>query len=127
MRLVLKADADLYLHIKYCSAISWNLLRRAVNSTIDSSPDAQYILVVDDDQYSRDMLRRMLQAEGYQVQEASNGLEALANYGTRRPAVVLLDVNMPEPNGLDVCARLQALDSTNSVPIMMITARDEQA
>src|SRR5260221_8442931 len=98
-----------------------------MNLAIDSTPDAQYILVVDDDQYSRDMLRRMLQAEGYQVQEATNGLEALAKFETLRPAVVLLDVNMPEPNGLEVCARLQALDGTNSVPIIMITARDEQA
>ena len=85
---------------------------------------AMKILVVDDERAVRESLRRALELEGYQVDLAEDGEEALRRvFGQAAPDAVILDVLMPGIDGLEVCRRLRADD--NSVPVLMLTARAE--
>jgi two-component system response regulator MprA len=80
------------------------------------------VLVVDDDRAVRDAVGRALKQEGYEVESAGNGDQALQQMEERPPDAVVLDVLMPPPNGLQVARSLrQAGDRT---PILMLTARD---
>ena len=84
------------------------------------------ILVVDDERAVRESLRRALELEGYQIELAADGQEALERLeanGDGQPDAVILDVLMPNMDGLDVCRRLRR--SGNRVPVLMLTARDE--
>jgi two-component system, OmpR family, response regulator MprA len=83
------------------------------------------ILVVDDERAVRDSLRRALTLEGYDVDLAGDGEEALERLRAcgPRPDAVVLDVLMPRLNGLDVCRTIRA--SGDRVPVLMLTARDE--
>ena len=84
------------------------------------------ILVVDDERAVRESLRRALELEGYEIELASDGQEALQRLegnGESQPDAVLLDVLMPNVDGLEVCRRLRK--SGNRVPVLMLTARDE--
>jgi two-component system response regulator MprA len=80
------------------------------------------ILVVDDDRSVRDALRRALMLGGYEVQSADGGRSALAEAVQSEPDAIVLDVNMPDVNGIEVCERLR--ETGNRVPILMLTARD---
>jgi two-component system response regulator MprA len=81
------------------------------------------ILVADDDPAVRESLRRSLAFNGYDVVTAEDGPTTIAAVDTERPDLVLLDVNMPHIDGLEVCRRLRA--SGNDVPVLMLTARVE--
>ena len=87
--------------------------------------DAVRILVVDDERAVRESLRRALQLEGYDVELAADGGEALRRLAIPQdePDAVVLDVLMPGIDGLDVCRRLRRRGRT--VPVLMLTARDE--
>jgi two-component system response regulator MprA len=80
------------------------------------------ILVVDDDPAVRRSLEHALRRDGYDVSTAGDGMGALAAHGEFRPDAVVLDVLMPEPNGLEVCRALRTGGS--DTPILMLTARD---
>jgi len=81
------------------------------------------LLVVDDDRAVRDALRRALTLAGYEVKGAEGGAEAIELVAEELPDAVVLDVGMPEVDGLEVCRRLRLLG--NRVPILMLTARVE--
>jgi two-component system, OmpR family, response regulator MprA len=83
------------------------------------------ILVVDDERAVRESLRRALELEGYEIELAGDGSEALTALGRDEPQpdAVILDVLMPGVDGLEVCRRLRAIG--NRVPVLMLTARDE--
>ena len=84
------------------------------------------ILVVDDERAVRESLRRALELEGYQIELAADGQEALERLeanGDGQPDAVILDVLMPNVDGLEVCRRLRR--GGNRVPVLMLTARDE--
>jgi two-component system, OmpR family, response regulator MprA len=83
------------------------------------------ILVVDDERAVRESLRRALELEGYEIELAEDGSEALSTLADDegQPDAVILDVLMPGVDGLEVCRRLRA--SGNRVPVLMLTARDE--
>ena len=83
------------------------------------------ILIADDDDDLRQLLRLMLSREGFEVIEAANGTEALARAYDSRPALVLLDVMMPDIDGFDVCRRLRSDERTHRLPIVFVTARDD--
>jgi two-component system response regulator MprA len=85
------------------------------------------ILVVDDDDAVREALRRALQLEGYEVELASDGAEALdrLKLDSVEPDALVLDVSMPRLDGLEVSRRLRRGGS--KVPVLMLTARDEVA
>jgi len=81
------------------------------------------ILVVDDERAVRDSLRRALELQGYEVDLAADGADALARLNANgQPDAIVLDILMPEVDGLEVCRRLRR--AGNSVPVLMLTARD---
>ena len=81
------------------------------------------ILVVDDERAVRDSLRRALELQGYEVELAADGAEALARLNTNgHPDAIVLDILMPEVDGLEVCRQIRR--AGNSVPVLMLTARD---
>jgi two-component system response regulator MprA len=82
------------------------------------------ILVVDDERAVRESLRRALELEGYEIELAADGSEALYRLeGTEEPDAVILDVLMPGVDGLEVCRRLRG--SGSKLPVLMLTARTE--
>jgi two-component system response regulator MprA len=81
-----------------------------------------HILIVDDDQHITGVLRRALAYEGYSVEVATRGDEALHKVIEHPPELVVLDIMLPGIDGLEVCRRLRA--SGNQVPILMLTAKD---
>lgn len=82
----------------------------------------QRLLVVDDDRAVTSLLKRGFSYEGFAVETASSGPEALAAARERPPDAVVLDVMMPEMTGLEVLQRLRAADRT--LPVVMLTAKD---
>lgn len=82
--------------------------------------EQQTILIVDDDTSLRELVRINLEHEGYHVKQARNGLEGVAGVREHRPDLVVLDVNMPEMNGVEACAKIREF---SQVPILMLTAR----
>jgi len=81
------------------------------------------VLVVDDDETVRDVVRRYLEVAGFTVDQAGDGAEGLAQFAAHEPDLVVLDVMMPGINGLEVCKRLRQV---SQVPIVMLTALGEE-
>lgn len=81
------------------------------------------ILIVDDEPAVTDLLEYNLKKAGYTVLTASDGLQALQMVRDTRPDMILLDVMIPEMDGLDVCRELR---KTHKTPVIMITARSEE-
>ncbi|PTX92629.1 response regulator [Opitutus sp. ER46] len=84
---------------------------------------APAILVVDDQPINVQLLKRKLEREGIRVLAAYNGKEALDLVQSERPDLILLDVMMPDMDGIEVCQRLQAKEATRGIPVIFITAR----
>jgi adenylate cyclase len=85
-----------------------------------------FVLVVDDEEQNRTLLRDPLEARGYEVEEAENGMQALQKIATRPPDVILLDLMMPKMDGFEVCRHLRKDAKTAHLPILMITALSER-
>ena len=85
------------------------------------------ILVVDDEPDLVELISYNLEQHGHTVVSAGDGARALELAKSRLPDLVVLDVMMPEPNGLEVAKRLRAQIETASMPIIMLTARSEEA
>jgi two-component system response regulator MprA len=83
------------------------------------------VLIVDDDRALRDALRRALVLGGYETVFAEGGEEALSQATQAAPDAVVLDIGLPDIDGLEVCRRLRG--SGNRVPVLMLTARDAVA
>jgi two-component system response regulator MprA len=83
------------------------------------------LLVVDDDRPLRDVLRRALTLAGYDVRLAESGAEALSEVASSIPDAVVLDIGLPDIDGLEVCRLLRR--EGNRVPVLMLTARDAVA
>lgn len=87
------------------------------------------VLIVDDDPMIRDVLQAMLAAEGFEVIAAENGRQAVAIIDSEpRPIdlkMIVLDVMMPEMNGLDVLTRLKLHSHTREIPVLMLTGEDK--
>jgi DNA-binding response OmpR family regulator len=82
------------------------------------------VLVVDDEAHIRTAVQRALLARGYEVEVASDGQEALDRAATSSPELVVLDLNMPTMDGLEVCRRLR---SWSDVPILVLSVREDEA
>ncbi|MDW6020415.1 response regulator [Mesorhizobium sp. BAC0120] len=82
------------------------------------------VLVVDDDQSTRAMLRRMLVKEGWRVREAANGAEGLEQLARAVPAVMLLDLMMPEVDGFEVLRAVRQAAAWRDIPVVIVTSKD---
>jgi cyclic di-GMP phosphodiesterase len=87
--------------------------------------NAGTILVVDDEPANREVLERLMARLGYEVMAAANGEEALEIVARTPPDVVLLDVNMPGIDGVEVCRRLKADPASRLIPVVLVTARSD--
>ena len=82
------------------------------------------ILVVDDEERIRRLLRMYLEKEGYEIDEASSGEQALELALNNHYALILLDLMLPVMDGLEVCRRLRQVKGT---PVIMLTAKGEES
>ena len=82
------------------------------------------ILTADDEPPVLEMLRTLLQQQGYQVLQAENGEEALHKVRTELPDLILLDINMPKGNGFSVCKAIRSNVDTMFIPVIMLTGQD---
>ncbi|MCZ6679402.1 MAG: response regulator [Candidatus Poribacteria bacterium] len=87
-----------------------------------SEPSSPKILVVDDEPRNIRILQIQLTAKGYTVLTATNGQEALEMVKTASPDLILLDIMMPKMNGFEVCEQIRADESTQFLPVVMVTA-----
>lgn len=88
---------------------------------------ARLVLVIEDDPDQRRLLQRMLSASGWRVEAAPDGEAGLRLAAERRPDVIVLDVMMPRLNGYQACRRLKAEPATATVPIVIVTTKDQPA
>lgn len=90
---------------------------------MNAGPASKMILIVDDDPDVRTLYRLVLHQEGLEVVEAENGQEALDIIQNNTPALVLLDVMMPDMDGYEVCRKLRADPKTARLPVLMFSAK----
>ncbi|WP_237477333.1 phosphate regulon transcriptional regulator PhoB [Lichenibacterium dinghuense] len=88
---------------------------------------APHILVVEDEQALGTLLSYNLEAEGFSVERAERGDEAELRLGEAVPDLVILDWMLPGVSGLEICRRLRAREATRTLPVIMLTARGEEA
>ena len=81
------------------------------------------ILVVDDDPHIREVLRFALEKAGFQIIEAKDGQHAITQFHQHQPALVVLDIMMPEFDGMEVCRQLR---QQSNVPIIFLTAKEDE-
>lgn len=85
------------------------------------------VLVVEDEAAQAELLKYNLEAEGFQVAHASDGEEALVLVDEAEPDLILLDWMLPKLSGIEVCRNLKRQTQTKQIPIIMLTARGEEA
>ncbi len=84
------------------------------------------ILVVEDNERNMKLVRELLEATGYRVIEAATGSQALDLARERRPDLVLMDIRLPDTDGVEALSRLRADDRTASIPVLAVTAQAMQ-
>ncbi|MEM8777460.1 MAG: response regulator [Cyanobacteria bacterium P01_G01_bin.49] len=88
------------------------------------NPSASTVMVVDDEATMREMTRRQLEKQGWDVIEAENGLQALEMMANYSPALIVTDLMMPEMDGFELIERLREHPQWNLVPVIVLTAKD---
>ena len=83
------------------------------------------ILIVDDDEDIRQVLQYNLDKEGFQTETASDGIDCLEKVGLFNPDLILLDVMMPDMDGIEVCERIKTNPESENILICFLTARNE--
>ncbi len=86
-----------------------------------------YILVVDDNKITTKLLRRYLEANGYDAKEAYDGIDCLENVEEKLPDAIVLDVMMPRLDGYETVTRLRSQAKTKHVPVVIVTALNDVA
>jgi CheY-like chemotaxis protein len=81
------------------------------------------IMVVDDNPDIITIVRTILEGKGFNVLSASSGAECLESLKTQKPDLIVLDIMMPEMDGLEVLTRLKAMSEFNNVPVVLLTAK----
>lgn len=99
----------------------------AAFSVTPMAPMGRHILVVDDDPHIRELLAFALGKAGMEVEQAGDGEEALAAIAMRAPDLMVLDINMPRLDGLDLCKRLRSGGGPHAnLPILFLSSRDDE-
>ena len=97
---------------------------RALTSAPIAAPATPTILIADDDDEIRDVIAFKLQVSGFRTLSADNGRTALNLAVEQRPRMIILDVTMPQMDGLSVCYELHACPETAAIPVLMISGDD---
>ncbi|MGR5077311.1 response regulator [Photobacterium swingsii] len=92
------------------------------DEALPSNPDGELLLVVDDEPVNLQVLNNFLRLEGYQVLTAESGPQALSLMEQHQPALILLDIMMPEMSGYEVCQHLRQQYDLRELPIIMLSA-----
>jgi PAS domain S-box-containing protein len=103
--------------------IDRNRLNAVLQKYRPGRPDCP-VLVIEDDEMTRHMVRDMLKKQGWAVAEAENGRVALGHVAEQRPELILLDLTMPEMDGFEFLAELRETEAWRSIPVIVITAKD---
>ena len=104
-----------------------NLVAESVQSRgIDpvDSHDVVKVLLVEDTEDNRQMMRRLLEMSGYRVVEAINGVEAVKLASEEKPGIILMDLSLPLIDGLTATRRIRSLPGLSKVPIIAVSAHD---
>ena len=83
------------------------------------------VLIIDDESSYRGMARLILEEKGYAVLEADDGNKGIERAGKERPNLILLDINMPQIDGLETLKILKAGEKTKNIPVVMCTIQDK--
>lgn len=83
------------------------------------------ILIIDDDQNILILVAEYLESEGFTTIQATNGIEGLRQLEIHNPQLVILDVNMPELDGMQTCRMIRANEKFQNIPVLMLTARSD--
>ena len=86
----------------------------------------QTVLLVDDEDTIRIMLKMVLELSGFQVYEAADGLQAIEQVKTHHPDIMVLDVMMPRMDGITVCKKLRSQTETADFPIIMFSGKSQE-
>ena len=86
------------------------------------SEQRKKILIVDDEDITRGLLRRNVVLAGYETLLASNGQEAIEMLGKETPDLIIVDLMMPEMNGFETCRRIREMEKTRRTPIVVVSA-----
>jgi CheY-like chemotaxis protein len=98
-----------------------------MSSVLAFSTPAARILIVDDEPDNRELLRIVLNWEGFSTSTAACGQEALAAVATRAPDLVLLDLMMPGLDGCEVTVQMKSCPETKDIPVLIVSAMDDPA
>lgn len=90
----------------------------------EAEAENRHILVVEDDEVTREMLRRILVKDGWNVKEAANGRLALDSIAEKHPDLILLDLMMPEMGGFQVISKLRTTPGWQAIPVIVVTAME---
>jgi len=85
------------------------------------------VLIADDDRDILSLVRAVLERSGHEVVSAGDGAEALASVAERRPDLAVLDITMPQVDGLEVLRRLRADPATSDLPVILLSAQAQEA
>ncbi|GAB1544479.1 hypothetical protein NUACC21_71550 [Scytonema sp. NUACC21] len=113
------------LNLSNCDRKPNSALIQTLMNTLLKPASQTKILLIDDNPDNLRLLAKMLESRGYIVRKSLNGRMALRAVGREPPDLILLDINMPEMNGYEVCQELRALESTSQIPIIFISALDQ--
>src|SRR5262245_48679582 len=103
------------------------MIASPADHTTRSDRDPRTILVVEDEDYLRGLIRLALERAGYRVRDVADGEAALDAVAQQRPDLILLDVALPGLDGFAVCQRLKEAPATTGIRILMLTAMTEDA
>ena len=93
-------------------------------NSVDSQDDLVTVLVVEDTEDNRQMMKRLLEMSGYHVVEATNGREAVEVARQAKPQIILMDLSLPFIDGLAATRQIRSLPSLSKVPIVAVSAHD---
>ena len=85
----------------------------------------KFVLVVDDEDMTRQMIVMFLKMSGIEAVEAENGVDALEKIAIQKPDAIILDVMMPEMDGITMCKKLRRNPATATIPVLMLSGRSQ--
>jgi two-component system, cell cycle response regulator DivK len=110
--------------VEFVGVISLNGEQEARDGMDEQAGGQPTVLVVEDFEDNRFMMRRLLEMSGYRVVEAVNGNQAVESAATESPDIILMDLSLPQLDGLAATRRIRAREGARKVPIVAVSAHD---